>query len=60
MSVQTAAQVINDLMLLALQPTDQRRNEQLQRKHGSSLRQLPATFSDTTRPESAQSSLARG
>jgi hypothetical protein len=32
-----------------LKPSHERRDEQLQRNHAPSLRQLPAMFSDTTR-----------
>ena len=42
------AQVLDDLVLSALKPSHERRDEQLQRNHAPSLRQLPAMFSDTT------------
>jgi hypothetical protein len=42
------AQVLDHLVLLALEPADERRDEQVQRNHASSLCQLLATFSDTT------------
>jgi hypothetical protein len=42
------AQVLDDLGLAALEPPDEKRDEQLQRKHASSLRQRSAEFSDTT------------
>jgi hypothetical protein len=41
-------QVLDDLGLAALEPPDEKRDEQLQRKHASSLRQLSAEFLDTT------------
>jgi hypothetical protein len=46
------AQVLDDLVLLAFEPTDESRDEQMQRNHAPSLRQLPAMFSDTTRFDS--------
>jgi hypothetical protein len=35
------AQVLDDLVLLVLEPADKKRDEQVQRNHASSLRQLP-------------------
>ena len=38
----------DDIALFPLKPVEQRRDNQVQRKHAPSLCQLPATFSDTT------------
>ena len=35
------AQVLDDLVLFVLEPADKKRDEQVQRNHASSLRQLP-------------------
>jgi hypothetical protein len=42
------AQVLDHLVLFAFEPAEERRDEQVHRNHGPSLRHA-ATFSDTTR-----------
>ncbi len=41
------AQVLDDPVLFALEPAEDKRDQQVQRNHASSLRHLQSVFSDT-------------